>query len=70
MGWYEWLSGSNTPKGARDPSVAEQIEYSRYLVHNPPPNSDEALAWEGSLFTGYHYRKVKRGDSAEYVKRA
>jgi hypothetical protein len=71
MGWFEWLSGSDTPQGARNPSLAEQIEYRRYVAHHPPPKSDEALVWEGSLFTGYHYRKVKRSEveSGEYIKR-
>lgn len=72
MGWYEWLSGSDTPEGARRPSVAEQIEYDRYVAHHPPPKAGEALVWEGSLFTGYHYRKVKlnEGDPREYIDRA
>jgi hypothetical protein len=70
MGWFEWLSGSDTPEGARNPSVAEQIEYNRYVAHNKPPKSDEVLVWKGSLFTGYHYGKVKRSeaDSPEYIK--
>lgn len=71
MGWYEWLSGSNKPEGAREPSLAERIEYDRYVARNSPPKADEALVWEGGLFTGYHYRKVKRGEgvSREYIKR-
>jgi hypothetical protein len=70
MGWFEWLSGSNAPEGARNPSVAEKIEYNRYVAHHSPPKADEALVWEGSLFTGYHYHKVKRGEvtSTEYIK--
>jgi hypothetical protein len=69
MGWYEWLSGSNTPEGARNPSVAERIEYARYVAHNSPPKSDEGLVWEGGLFTGYHLRKVKHSESGgEYIK--
>jgi len=70
MGWFEWLSGTDTPEGARNPSVAEEIEYRRYVAHNKPPKSDEAFVWAGSLLTGYHLRKVKRGegDSGEYIK--
>jgi hypothetical protein len=67
MGWFEWLSGSNKPEGARHASVAEQIEKSRYLAHNPSLKSDEAFQWEGNLFTGYHYRKVK-AKPTEYIK--
>jgi hypothetical protein len=68
MGWYEWLSGSNTKDGARSASVAEQVERCRYLAHHPPLKPDEAFQWEGNLFTGYHYRKVKRNASIEYIK--
>ncbi len=69
MGWYEWFSGSDTPEGARNPSVAERIEYERYVAHNSPPKSDEALVWKGGLFTGYHFRKVERSKSGgEYIK--
>lgn len=67
MGWFEWLSGSNKPKGARNASIAEQIERRRYLADNPPPKSGEVLVWKGSLFTGYHYRKAK-GPPNEYIK--
>ena len=67
MGWFEWLSGSNTKEGARNASIAEQIERNRYLANNPPLKDDESLAWEGNLFTGYHFRKAK-GKPAEYIK--
>ena len=67
MGWYESLSGSNKKEGARNASVAEKIEYRRYVAHHPPPKSDEGLVWEGGLLTGYHYRKVK-GKPNEYIK--
>lgn len=66
MGWFESLSGSNKPEGARNASVAEKIEKRRYLAHHPPLKSDEAFRWEGNLLTGYHFRKVK-GKSGEYV---
>lgn len=68
MGWYEWLSGSDTKEGARSASVAEQIERSHYLAHHPPPKPDEAFQWEGNLFTGYHFRTVKRNGSTEHIK--
>jgi hypothetical protein len=67
MGWFEWLSGSDRPEGARDASVAEKVEWSRYSAHHSPLKSDEVFQWEGSLFTGYHYRKVK-GKATEYIK--
>jgi hypothetical protein len=67
MGWFERLSGSNKSEGARRASVAEQIERSRYLAHHPPLKSDESFQWEGNLFTGYHYRKVK-AKPTEYIK--
>lgn len=66
MGWFEWLSGSDKPESGRNPSVAEQFERDRYLAHNPPLKSGESFAWEGSLFTGYHLRKVK-GSGGEYI---
>lgn len=68
MGWFEWLSGSDQMEGARNASVAEQVEIRRYRAHHPPLKSDESLAWEGNLFTGYHLHKVKKGTSTEYVK--
>lgn len=70
MGWFEWLTDNDTPEGARNPSVAEQIEYDRYVAHNKPPKSDEVLVWKGGLFTGYHYSKVKRSEakSTERIK--
>lgn len=68
MGWFEWLSGSDQPEGARNASVAERVEINRYLSHHAPLKSDESLQWEGSLFTGYHLRKVNGGEITEYVK--
>jgi hypothetical protein len=70
MGWFEWMSGSDTPEGARNPSVAERIEYNRYVAHNKKPKPDEVLVWKGSLLFGYHYGKVKRSDAdnPEYIK--
>jgi hypothetical protein len=68
VGWYEWLSGSGTKEGARNASVAERIERSHYLAHNPPLKSDEAFVREGNLFAGYHFRKVKRTESGEPIK--
>lgn len=68
MGWYEWLSGSNTEEGARNASMAERIERDRYLAHHKPLKSDEAFRWEGNLFTGYHFRKVKSNSSTERIK--
>jgi hypothetical protein len=66
MGWFESLSGSKKPEGARKASWAEKMERSRYLAHNPPLKSDESFQWEGHLFTGYHLRKTK-GKPDEYV---
>ena len=68
MGWFEWLSGSDQPEGARNASMAEQVEINRYFAHNPPLKSGESLQWEGSLFTGYHLHKVKDATSTEYIK--
>jgi hypothetical protein len=68
MGWFEWLSGSDEMEGARNASVAEEIEIKRWRAHHPPLKSDEALEWEGHLFTGYHLHKVEKDDSTEYVK--
>lgn len=68
MGWFERLSGSDQPEGARNPSAAERVEISRYLAHHPPLKPDESLRWDGNLLTGYHFRKVKSGTSTEYVK--
>jgi hypothetical protein len=67
MGWFEWLSGSNTREGARNASVAERIERKRYLAHHPPLRSDQVLGWRGSLLTGYHFHAVRRTASAEYI---
>jgi hypothetical protein len=67
MGWFERLSGSNKPEGARNASVAEQMEIRRYRAHHPPLKSDESLRWDGHLFTGYHLHKVAKGASTEYV---
>jgi hypothetical protein len=69
MGWFEWLSGTDQPEGARNASLAERVEMDRYFSHNPPLKSDEAFQWEGSLFTGYHLKKVKKSGSTEYIKR-
>jgi hypothetical protein len=68
MGWYEWLSGSDTMEGARNASVAEHVEIKRYRDHHPPLKSDESLGWEGHLLTGYHLHKVKKDASTEYLK--
>ncbi|MGH3720337.1 MAG: hypothetical protein ACRDRI_16125 [Pseudonocardiaceae bacterium] len=67
MGWFERLSGSDKPEGARNASVAEEVEIKRYRAHHPPLKSDEALRWEGHLLTGYHLHKVRKGASTEYV---
>jgi hypothetical protein len=67
MGWFESLSGSNKPEGARKASLAEQIERNRYFAHHSPLKSGESLQWEGHLFTGYHYRKVE-AKPTEYIK--
>ncbi|MGB8198850.1 MAG: hypothetical protein WCF33_03980 [Pseudonocardiaceae bacterium] len=67
MGWYEWLSGSDTMEGARHASVVEQVEIGRYRDHHPPLRSDESLGWDGHLFTGYHLHAVKKDSSTEYV---
>lgn len=67
MGWYEWLSGSNQPEGARPASVVEQGEISRWRADHSPLESDESLGWYGHLFTGYHLHKVKKDASTEYV---
>jgi hypothetical protein len=68
MGWFERLSGSNKQDGARQTSVAEEIELKRYRVNHPPLKSNESLRWEGNLFTGYHLRKVEKDASTEYLK--
>jgi hypothetical protein len=67
MGWYEWLSGSDEPEGARPASVAEHVEIGRWRAHHSPLRSDESLGWEGHLFTGYHLHEVKKDASTEYV---
>ncbi|MGH3699296.1 MAG: hypothetical protein ACRDRU_05405 [Pseudonocardiaceae bacterium] len=48
--------------------MAEQVEMCRYLAHHPPLKPDEAFQWEGNLFTGYHFCKVKRNASMEHIK--
>jgi hypothetical protein len=68
MGWFERLSGSSKQEGARQASVAEEIEIKRYRADHPQLKSDESLGWEGSLFTGYHLRKVEKDASTEYLK--
>jgi hypothetical protein len=68
MGWFEWLSDSNTEEGARNASIAERIERRRYLAHHPPLKPDEAFQWTGGLFKGYHFRKTKRTGSTEHIK--
>ncbi|MBV9141652.1 MAG: hypothetical protein JO115_12170 [Pseudonocardiales bacterium] len=68
MGWFEWLSGSDTPEGARNASLVERIERSRYLADHPPVKSDGSFEWEGCLLTGYHFRKVKDKKPTEYIK--
>jgi hypothetical protein len=67
MGWFECLSGSNKPEGARKASVAERIERCCYLAHHSPPKDGESFQWEGNLFAGYHFRKVK-GKPDEYIE--
>jgi hypothetical protein len=68
MGWFERLSGSDQPEGARNASVAERIEISRYLAHHQPLRSDESFQWDGNLFTGYHLHRARSGASTEYIK--
>ena len=68
MGWFERLSGSNTEEGARQASVAEEIEIKRWRAHHPELKSDESLGWEGCLFTGDHLHKVKKDESTEYLR--
>lgn len=68
MGWYEWLSGSDTLEGARPASVAEHCEIKSWRADHPELKSDESLGWEGHLLTGYHLHKVKKDESTEYVK--
>jgi hypothetical protein len=68
MGWYEWLSGSDTMEGARKASVIEQAEIQHWRDHHKPLTSDESLGWEGHLFSGYHIHKVKKDESTEYLK--
>jgi hypothetical protein len=68
MGWFERLSGSDQPEGARNASVAERVEIGRYLAHNPPLKPDESFRWDGNLFAGYHIHKAKNGASTEYIK--
>lgn len=68
MGWYEWLSGSNTMEGARKASAIEEIEIKSYRDHNPPLKSDESLKWDGHLFTGYHLSKAEKNASTEYLR--
>ena len=68
MGWYEWLSGSDTIEGARKASGIEQAEIRHWRDHHKPLTSDESLRWEGHLFTGYHMRKVEKDESTEYLK--
>jgi hypothetical protein len=68
MGWYERLSGSDQPEGARPASVAERGEIERWRAAHRPLKSDESLGWEGHLFTGYHLHKVKKDASTEYVR--
>jgi hypothetical protein len=68
MGWFERLSGSDHLTGARNASVAEEVEIKRWRDHHRPLESDESLAWEGHLFTGYHLHRVEKDDSTEYVK--
>jgi hypothetical protein len=68
MGWFERLSGSDEMEGARNASVAEEVEIKRWRAHHRPLESDESLAWEGNLFTGYHLHKVEKGTSTEYLK--
>lgn len=67
MGWYEWLSGSNTMEGARTASAVEQMEIKCYRGHNRPLKSDESLKWDGHLFAGYHLRKAEKNASTEYL---
>jgi hypothetical protein len=68
MGWFERLSGSNTMEGARNASVAEEVEIKRYRAHHPPLRSDESLRWEGCLLTGYHLHTAKKDASTEYLR--
>ena len=68
MGWFEWLSGSNTMEGARKASGIEQAEIKCYRDNNPELKSDESLEWHGHLFTGYHLRKAKKNASTEYLR--
>jgi len=68
MGWFERLSGSDKPEGARPASVAEHGEIRRWRADHPPLKSDESLGWEGNLFTGYHLHKVEKDASTEYVR--
>jgi hypothetical protein len=68
MGWFEKLSGSNQEEGARNASVAEEVEVKRYREHNPALKSDESLKWKGGLFTGYHLCKTDKNGSTEYIK--
>lgn len=68
MGWYERLSGSDKPEGARLASVAERGAIRRWKDENKPLKSDESLEWRGRLLTGYHLHKTKKDESTEYVK--
>ena len=68
MGWFERLSGSDHREGARSASVAEEVEIRRWRAHHRPLESDESLAWEGHLFTGYHLHRVEKDESTEYIK--
>jgi len=68
MGWFERLSGSDKPEGARQASVAEEVEIKRYRANHPPLKSDESLGWEGCLLAGYHLHKVDKDASTEYLK--
>jgi hypothetical protein len=68
MGWYEWLSGSNTMEGARHASAVEQTEIKCYRDHHPPLKSDESLRWDGHPFTGYHLHKAAKNTSTEYLR--
>lgn len=68
MGWYEWLSGSDKPEGARPASAVEQCEIRHWRAVHTPLRSDESLGWDGHLFTGYHLHKTKKDTSTEYLK--
>ena len=68
MGWYEWLSGSDTMEGARKASAVEEMEIKCYRDHNPPLKSNESLKWDGHLFAGYHLHKTEKNSSTEYLR--